>query len=190
MMLLIAVSAVLALWQAPCAQSGTIYKFVDADGVIHFTNMPNRQRYRSVRLRALPLYGVKRRIEPRDYELWIRVAARKYGLDARLIKAVIKAESNFKPTAVSPKGAQGLMQLMPQTIRHLGLSNPFDPRQNILGGARYLNELLGCFDHNLLLALAAFNAGPETVKRHGGIPPYEETRTYIRKVLTYYIENL
>ncbi len=188
--LLVVVTAVASLWCPSPAPGGTIYKFVDADGVIHFTNMPNRAQYRSVRLNAFPLWKAKSRFDSAACELWIRVAAKKYGLDAKLIKAIIKAESGFNPTAVSPKGARGLMQLMPQTIRHLGLSNPFDPRQNIMGGARYLKELLGRFDHNLLLALAAFNAGPETVKRHGGIPPYEETRTYIRRVLTFYIQSL
>jgi len=111
-------------------------------------------------------------------------AADKYDLPKSLIHGVIKAESDFQPRAVSADGAQGLMQLMPGTARDLGVRNAFDIDQNIDGGARYLRQMLDMFDGNLKKALAAYNAGPATVQRHNGIPPYAETRDYVQKVIT------
>ncbi len=110
-------------------------------------------------------------------------AARKYELPAGLLTSVIRHESNFNPRAVSSAGAQGLMQLMPATARELGVDDPFDIHQNIDGGARYLQQMLAQFDGDLRQALAAYNAGPGTVRRYGGVPPYPETRRYIRKVM-------
>lgn len=110
-------------------------------------------------------------------------AAGKYGLPAELITSVIRHESNFDPRAVSSAGAQGLMQLMPATARELGVDDPFDVRQNIDGGARYLKQMLTQFDGDMRQALAAYNAGPGTVRRYGGIPPYPETLRYVRKVM-------
>jgi soluble lytic murein transglycosylase-like protein len=111
-------------------------------------------------------------------------AARQYGLPAGLVQSVIRHESNYNPQAVSPAGAQGLMQLMPATARELGVADPFDIQQNIDGGSRYLRKMLDCFDGNLHKALAAYNAGPGTVRRYGDVPPYPETRAYIRRVLS------
>ncbi len=117
------------------------------------------------------------------YDRFIEEAAARHGVSAELVRAVIRAESNFDPRAVSPRGAQGLMQLAPGTARDLGIANPFDPRQNIQGGVRYLRMLLERYDGNVALALAGYNAGPTAVRRHRGIPPYRETRGYVRKVL-------
>jgi len=113
------------------------------------------------------------------------VAAR-HGVDPRLVEAVIRVESGGNPRAVSPKGAQGLMQLMPERASELGVQNPFEPRQNLEGGVRHLRDLLNRFGGDLRLALAAYNAGEEAVRAHNGIPPYRETQEYVRKILALY----
>lgn len=118
------------------------------------------------------------------YESLIAAASTRHGVDSGLLRAVIRAESGFNPRAVSRTGAQGLMQLMPGTSRALGVSDPFDPARNIDGGARYLRHLLDMFGSQPL-AVAAYNAGPGSVKRYGGIPPYSETQAYVRRVMDY-----
>jgi soluble lytic murein transglycosylase-like protein len=123
---------------------------------------------------------------PNDARALAIETARRHGLDPELVLAVIAVESAFRKDAVSPKGAQGLMQLMPGTARELGVKDAFDPAQNLDAGARYLNALLEQFHGDVKLAIAAYNAGPGAVKRHKGIPPYRETRAHVEKVLERY----
>ncbi len=127
-------------------------------------------------------------LSARREQLWptVQAAARTNGLDPNLVDLVIRMESGYNPRAVSAKGASGVMQLMPGTASLYGVRNVFDPSDNIRGGVRYLRDLLQRFDSNVALALAAYNAGPEAVDRHGGVPPYAETRTYVRTILTAY----
>jgi len=119
------------------------------------------------------------------YDHWIKAACRKYSLDPALVKAVIHAESQFDPWAISPKGAIGLMQLDPITAKELGVKDPFNPRYNIDGGVRYLRDLLNNFEGDQHLALAAYNAGPGRVSRHKGIPPFKDTHNYLARVFRY-----
>ena len=116
----------------------------------------------------------------------IRQVAGRHGLDAELVRSIIRAESNFDPLAVSVKGASGLMQLMPATASTYRVKDVFDAEENVEAGVRYLKHLMGEFNRNLLMVLAAYNAGPSTVRNHQGIPPFAETREYIRKVLQFY----
>lgn len=126
--------------------------------------------------------------EPGDLRALTVAAARRHGLDPELVLAVVSVESAFQPDAVSPKGARGLMQLMPATAQELGVDNAFDPAQNLEGGSRHLRELVERYDGDLRKALAAYNAGVGAVHRYGGVPPYPETRDYVKKVLDRYQE--
>ncbi len=179
---------------------GDIYRRVDEDGVVHFTNAP-RYTNRPSR-QGWNFYRKETRFAPNAasrggasrsgsaplihaYQELIRASAQAYRLEEALVKAVIKVESNYNPLSRSPKGAQGLMQLIPETARLVKVGNPYDPAENIRGGSNYLRLMLDQFGGDLDLALAAYNAGPGAVQRHGGIPPFEETRQYVQLVRHY-----
>lgn len=169
-----------------------VWVHTDASGTVHFSDNPRHQGYRQ-RLPNRPVFALAanhrpgaRRPRARRWDGFILGAGRRHGLAPALLKAVIHAESAFDAEAVSSKGAQGLMQLMPSTATALGVDDPFNPWQNIDGGTRYLARLVWSHRGDLSLALAAYNAGSEAVRRHRGIPPYEETRSYVRKVLELY----
>jgi len=169
-----------------------IYKYVDEEGVMHFTDAPTDNRFKiymrdikkDKKLRTnFKLAACGR--NPEEFAQIINSLSTEYGVDKALIKAVIHAESGYNPNAVSPKGAKGLMQLMPKTAQDLKVCDTFDPKDNIRGGVRYLRFLLDTFKGDVSLALAAYNAGLSRVSRYGGIPPFEETRNYVAKVLSY-----
>ena len=175
------VSLGLLLWTG-CPVSADVYRYVDKNGVWHFTNIKNDSRYR-IYIRT-PKETPTEYIE--KYAGMIKQASRRFGIEPSLIKAVIKAESDFNHRAVSHKGAQGLMQLMPNTAEAMDVDNPFNPEENIFGGTQYLSVLLKRFNNNKRLALAAYNAGPEKVESYRGVPPYKETRMFVKKVFHYY----
>ena len=161
-----------------------IYQYIDSAGVLYFTNTPTSSDY--VLYIREKTVGLKMGIASRNYDSIIHKAQAKYGVAVSLIKAVIHAESGFDAQAVSKKGARGLMQIMPDNYKVLSISDPFDPSQNIMGGTRYLKQLLNRYDDKLPLALAAYNAGPNAVDKYGQIPPYKETKNYVQKVMTLY----
>lgn len=167
------------------AISEEIYQYIDAAGTIHFTNVPTDPRFKRMDQGETQTI-VPDKIDRETLDILIHQASKIQKLSPALTMAVIRTESNFNPRAVSVSGAQGLMQLMPGTAEDLKLGDPFDPEENIHGGTRYLRYLLDRFDQNLTLALAAYHAGPGTVSRHGGVPPIEQTKRYIKKVLRFY----
>lgn len=188
-------AVLLAFTLAPAALSAQVYKWVDEDGIVTYSNVapPEKGEFdvlnfpcyaadpkcRSVAWEKVPL-------NTRSYASEIRSAAEFNAVEESLIRAIIHAESAYQPDAVSPKGAQGLMQLMPATQKELLVDNPFDPQQNIRGGATYLAQLLDQFQGDVDLVTAAYNAGPGAVQKHRGVPPYDETREYVRRVKILY----
>lgn len=177
---------IVCLMACPTKSLADIYKYVDAEGVIHLTNVPTESHVRYVLvMRERPVHFNLSAEDVTKYDDLIAKAAQKYNVEPALIKAVIKAESNFNHRAVSRVGAKGLMQLMPATASYLQVQDSFHPENNIDGGVRYLRYLLNTFNGNLPLALAAYNAGENAVYRYNRIPPYQETQTYVRRVLNY-----
>ncbi len=200
-----AISAIGRLWVVltavlvlPQAARADIYQCTGRDGTRHYTNV----RTRGMRCRTIihDRPGPRRPDAPHDrvpardhspdrysrYDATIREAARLYSLPESFIRAVMRVESDFSPSVVSNTGAMGLMQLMPKTAAAMGVMDPFDPRQNILGGARYLRVLANEFNGDLVLTVAAYNAGDTAVVHYRGVPPYDETRRYVQNVLRYY----
>lgn len=168
-----------------------IYSYVDERGIQHFTNLiPVGKKYTVI------IHSKQKRtivppatVNHSYYDKLINIHSNNHGVDPYLVKAVVKAESNFNPYAVSHKGAQGLMQLMPETARLMKVDNPFNPDENIRGGTRYLKLLEEVFDGNLELMLAAYNAGPKRVFENSmKVPPIEETKDFIKRVKFYYLK--
>ncbi len=182
----------LCLCDLRSAWAGPTYVYKEKSGVIRFTSRPPPSGIKAEVFEAkrsnfswysvAPVRG-QGRLFRNKFNSFIDQAAQKYGVDRHLVRAVIHCESGFNPNARSPKGARGLMQLMPDRARLLGVSNSIDPQQNIDGGTRHLAYLLRRFKGNPRLALAAYNAGEEAVKRYAGIPPYAETQQYVPRVL-------
>jgi soluble lytic murein transglycosylase-like protein len=170
-----------------------IYTYLDADGVRHYTDVPDNNRYKLLALSPHDVTESGERYDPAllaratQYDSIIERAALASAVEANLLRAVIVVESGFNSNAVSKRGAVGLMQLMPATASRFGVSNRYDPKQNIHGGAQYLRFLMDRFGHDMRLALAAYNAGEEAVDRNGGqIPPFSETMAYVPRVLKIY----
>lgn len=161
-----------------------IYMRRGKNGTVYFSNVPVSNGYK-VYMRTASAYKNKS-YKILKYRKLIQKAAKRYGVNSRLISAVVRAESGYKKSAVSDKGAEGLMQLMPATQRMLNVSNPFNPAQNIFAGTKYLKSLLVKYNGNISLALAAYNAGKNAVKQYGGIPPYSQTQNYVKEVVGYY----
>jgi len=189
--------SVLGMFFLPPAtgSAADLYTFQDEGGQAYYTNVPGqgRSKFNGFVKKLLP--GKKAAVPRKDADASrsdsgftevIATACERFAVDPALVRAVIKAESNFDPEAVSPKGAMGLMQLMPDTARDMGVADPFDPVENIQGGVGYLSQLLNSLNGDVSLALAAYNAGPTRVMSYKGIPPFRETLNYIDRVLSYY----
>jgi len=171
----------------PSFGHAAVYGYIDESGTYHFTNLvPVGKKFRVVISDRIKSILVKN-TDNTNYDDMITQHATSHGIDPLLVKAVMKTESNFNPRALSNKGAQGLMQLMPDTARFMNVIDPFDPEDNIKGGTKYLKYLDEIFAGNLELILAAYNAGPGRVIEYKmNVPPYEETKTYIQRVKSYY----
>jgi soluble lytic murein transglycosylase-like protein len=182
---LLAIVIALAAGAPLVSASDSALRLVDGDGVLHLTNVPADPRYRSLAGASGTAAGWLR-LPPKTWAQYasdIQEISRQHGVSAGLIESVILTESGFDPTAVSPKGAGGLMQLMPQTAAALGVLNRFNARENISGGVRHLRYLLDRYQANVGMALAAYNAGEAAVDAHRGVPPFPETQQYVQRVL-------
>ena len=181
----------------PGLAAADIYSYTDEDGVTHFTNKPPSDGKYKLYLKSSERAGKKGHVAvfmPSDksadrfnrYDTWIRQAATLYQIPEELVRAVIKVESDYDPRAVSPAGAVGLMQLMPETAMRMQVRDIQDPRENIFGGVRFLRVLANAFNGDIALTVAGYNAGEYAVVKYGGIPPYAETQAYVTRVLSFY----
>jgi soluble lytic murein transglycosylase-like protein len=193
MLLRLAILASILLATTSVAATTKIYTYLDAQGTRHYTDIPDDNRYRLLsfapqdRTASGDRYDMRLLAKATQYDAIIDDAAVSSALEANLLRAVIVVESGFNSRAVSKRGAVGLMQLMPATASRFGVSNPYDARQNVHAGARYLKFLIDRFGQNVRLALAAYNAGEDAVDRNGGqIPPFSETLAYVPRVLKIY----
>lgn len=177
------------LGMAAVPGAAQVYRYVDENGITVLTDVkPDTRRYADVRnvgcygtcIRGVDWHSTPLRFE--DFRDEVRAAAEHHAVDEALVRAIVHAESWFDPGAVSHAGAEGLMQLMPETQRRFGVADPFDPVANISGGVAYLAELLRRYGQDWELAVAAYNAGPSAVDEHGGVPPFSETREYLRRI--------
>lgn len=178
-----AVFVVLTFFVIPSLQAD-IYVYRDNQGVLHFSNVPTSLGYTNY-MNESSLDSISAS-QDASYDDLIAEAANKNKLSFHLLKALIHVESYFNPYAISKKGALGLMQIMPENLATLNIEHPFDPRENVMGGASYLKNMMKRFDGKLELALAAYNAGPSAVEKYSAIPPYRETREYVQKVISLY----
>jgi soluble lytic murein transglycosylase-like protein len=178
----------------PLTASADIYRYVDADGVVHFTTAKPGTSNAKLYMKSVERGQGRPAFAPQDrdparysrYDEHIRQAAALYQIPEQLVRAVIKVESDYDPRAISSAGARGLMQLMPETAERLGVRDIHDPRENIFGGVRYLRVLANMFNGDLDLTVAAYNAGENAVIKHGGVPPFDQTRDYVVKVNRFY----
>ena len=187
-MLYLRIFLIISCLLCPSILRADIYRYVDKEGVVRFTNTQcdmECELYLREASPETPRVG-KGDISQAWMDEYVERFARAHNLSPALVKAIIKAESNGERFAVSRKGAQGMMQLMPFTSKRMKVSDPFDPVENIEGGVKYIKELMGTFRGNLVHTVAAYNAGPEAVRKYGGIPPYKETRQYVKRVMDFY----
>lgn len=175
------------LW--PVVSGADIYRFVDGEGVVHYSNTQPDEKF-TLYLREGPKAPPPAPASALPGSSWMNGYVDRFSrandLPPALVHAIIKAESNGQRKAVSRKGAKGVMQLMPFTAKRLRVADPFDPIENIEGGVKYIKELLVTFQGDLTNTVAAYNAGPAAVRKYGGVPPYQETRLYVRRVLGLY----
>lgn len=189
--IVVGVLATLALISLVLPETGQaeIFRYLAPDGSVHYSNVPVDGGYRLYKMRSNVGFSTMRSTSKHERSRLYRLiddTALKYQLDPALIRAVVKAESDYDPKAVSSAGALGLMQLMPGTAQDLAVNNPFDPEENVRGGVQYLRYLVDRFNGDTTLALAAYHAGEQNVDRHNGIPPIEATRTYVKRVLNFH----
>ena len=176
---------ILVTFLLPAAAAGDIYRYVNEDGIIVFTDNPLHDGYK-IHVREKGSFRLASTKGYYPYRNLVVEACTIYRIDEALIRAVIEVESDYKRYAISSAGARGLMQLMPETARVLGVKNIWDPRQNIHAGTAYLKRFIKRFSGDVELALAAYNAGPNAVIEYGRIPPYEQTENYVKKVMRLY----